>query len=191
MIEAFNDAKWKGKTCIANPLFGTTSMHAAALFDSLGDEKAKAFFEGLRVNEIAMLSSNGEVKRRVASGDFAFGLTDTDDAFEAMKESSDVGFIFPDQQTDGTGTLIMPNAISLIKGAPNAENAGKLINYLLSSETETKLALSCAQMPLISGTKTPENVPSLDDIVAMKVDYKKTSEKLEEIQPWLKQWLQK
>src|SRR5215207_972374 len=26
------DARFKGKACIANPLFGTTSMHAAALF---------------------------------------------------------------------------------------------------------------------------------------------------------------
>jgi len=183
--------QYKDKFTLANPLFGTTTFHMAAVFSLWGDQGAMQWMDGLKENGVIIASSNGDVKKRVMNGEVPFGLTDTDDAFEAMKESSDVGFIFPDQQTDGTGTLIMPNAISLIKGAPNAENAGKLINYLLSSETETKLALSCAQMPLISGTKTPENVPSLDDIVAMKVDYKKTSEKLEEIQPWLKQWLQK
>jgi iron(III) transport system substrate-binding protein len=52
--------------CVANPLFGTTSMHAAALFETMGEEEAKEVF-GLRANGVKMLSSNGEVKRRVAA----------------------------------------------------------------------------------------------------------------------------
>src|SRR5262249_46130201 len=35
------DPRFQSKACIANPLFGTTSMHAAALFAVLGEEKAK------------------------------------------------------------------------------------------------------------------------------------------------------
>src|SRR5829696_1267402 len=49
------DPKWKGKGCLANPLFGTTSMHAAALFDALGDEKARSFFSQLTANGARML----------------------------------------------------------------------------------------------------------------------------------------
>jgi hypothetical protein len=45
----------------------------------------------------------------------------------------------------------MPNTVSLIKGAPNSENGKKLMDYLLSGETEAKLAVSCAQMPLHPG----------------------------------------
>ena len=138
---------------------------------------------------MVIASSNGDVKKRVMNGEVAFGLTDTDDVFEAMKESSDVDYVFLDQQAGGVGTLIMPNAISLIKGSRNTENAQMLIDYLLSSETETKLAVSCAQMPLIQGTEIPENLPSLDQIVPMKIDYENTSEKLSEIQEWLKEWL--
>lgn len=125
------------------------------------------------------------------NGELAFGLTDTDDAFEAKKESDEVDYIFLDQVDDGIGTLIMPNAVSLIQNAPNAQNGKKLIDYLISKETEAKLAKSCAQMPLIQGTQVPENVPSLDHIKPMKIDYKKTSDKLEEIQPWLKEWTEK
>ncbi len=32
------DKRFQGKACIANPLFGTTSMHAAALFAVLGEK---------------------------------------------------------------------------------------------------------------------------------------------------------
>ena len=183
--------QYKGLFTLANPLFGTTTFHVASAFTLWGDEDAKQWMNDLRKNEVVIATSNGDVKKRVMNGEIAFGLTDTDDAFEAMKESDDVDFIFLDQQVNGAGTLIMPNAISLIKGSPNIENAKIFINYLLSSETETKLAKSCAQMPLIQGTKIPQNIPSLDSIIPMQIDYKKTSDKLEEIQPWLKQWLEK
>src|SRR5256885_464357 len=33
------DARFREKACLANPLFATTSMHAAALFHVLGDER--------------------------------------------------------------------------------------------------------------------------------------------------------
>jgi iron(III) transport system substrate-binding protein len=85
----------------------------------------------------------------------------------------------------------MPNAISLINGAPNAENAKKLIDFLISRETEAKLAVSCAQMPLIKSVEVPENVPSLDNIKSLEIDYKITSEKLVTIQSWLKTWTEK
>jgi len=147
--------------------------------------------DSIKQNGVIIAASNGDVKRKVMNGEIAFGLTDTDDAFEAMKESDAVGFVFIDLEETGIGTLIMPNAVSLIKGAPHSENAKKLIDYLISQETESKLAVSCAQMPLIAGVKVPENVPSLENIRPMKIDYKSVSGKLEDIQPWLKSWLEK
>ncbi|MCX2679397.1 extracellular solute-binding protein [Galbibacter sp. EGI 63066] len=185
----FTRPRFKGKFAVANPLFGTTTFHMAAIFTALGDEKAKAWMNALKENGVVIAASNGDVKKRVMNGELAFGLTDTDDAFEAKKESDEVDYIFLDQQERGIGTLIMPNAVSLIKNAPHDENGKKLINYLLSRETEAKLAVSCAQMPLIKGTEIP-GVPSLDNIKAMKIDYKQTSEKLEGIQPWLKAWIE-
>lgn len=184
----FTKPRFKGRFAIANPLFGTTTFHAAALFLALGDEKAKKWMNDIKANGVVVAASNGDVKKRVMNGELAFGLTDTDDAFEAKKESDAVDYIFLDQQENGIGTLIMPNALSLIKGSPQNENGEKLINYLLTRETEIKLAKSCAQMPLIKGTEVPENVPSLDNIQPMKIDYKTTSEKLQVIQPWLKAW---
>jgi len=184
----FTDPAYKGQYAIANPLFGTTTFHMAALFVTLSDEKTKQWMNELKANGVVIAASNGDVKKRVMNGELAFGLTDTDDTFEAKKESDKVDYIFLDQQENGIGTLIMPNALSLIKGSPQNENGKKLINYLLTRETETKLAKSCAQMPLIKGTEVPQNVPSLDNIQPMKIDYKETSDKLEAIQSWLKAW---
>jgi len=184
------EARFKGQFGIANPLFGTTTFHMAALFTVLGDSIAEKWMNDLKINQVTIATSNGDIKKRVMNGELAFGLTDTDDVFEAMKESPDVDYIFLDQQEEGIGTLIMPNALSMIKDSPNAENGRKFMDYLLSRQTEAKLAISCAQMPLIKGTKVPEGVPSLDNIIPMKIDYSQTSETLEQIQPWLKQWVE-
>jgi len=187
----FSNPKYRGKFTIANPLFGTTTFHLAAIFTVLGDEKAKNWMDSIKQNGVVIAASNGDVKRKVMNGEVAFGLTDTDDVFEAMKECDAVGFVFPDQEENGLGTLIIPNAISLINDGHHAENAKKLIDYLISRETEEKLAVSCAQMPLIKGVEVPEDVPSLEHIKPMKIDYKTAAEKLENIQPWLKTWLEK
>lgn len=182
------DPKWRGKACLANPLFGTTSMHAGALFEMLGEAKAKEFFEGLRTNRVAMLTSNGEVKRRVAAGDFAFGLTDTDDASVAMKEGKPVAMIYPDQ--DEAGTLIIPNAAVLIANGPNPDHGKKFIDYLLTPAVEQALAESeAAQMPLRPGVTVPADVNRIEDIRAMPVDYEKLGARLEELsRGYLKEW---
>src|SRR5262249_26300209 len=40
---AYADAQWRGKTVVANPLFGTTTTQIAALFVLWGDERGQAF----------------------------------------------------------------------------------------------------------------------------------------------------
>lgn len=178
--------EYKGKVAIANPLFGTTTFHIASLFSVMGDEKAKQFLTDLKINKVVIATSNGDVKKRVIQGEVFCGLTDTDDAYEAIKEGENVGIVFLDQK--GIGSLIMPNTVNLIKNSRHSDNGKKLMDYLLSKETEAKLAISCAQMPLHKGVVVPENIPSLDHIIPMKIDYDKTSQKLEEIQNYLKEW---
>ncbi len=108
------------------------------------------------------------------------------DGNEAIKEGSPVKMIFLDQ--NGFGNLIVPNTVSLIKNSPNNKNGKKLIDFLLSAESEKILAASCAQMPLHKGVSVPSSVPSLDNIIPMKVDYGTIAKKSEQIKEFLKQW---
>jgi iron(III) transport system substrate-binding protein len=192
-IRDFADPLFKGQACLANPLFGTTSMHAAALFQTLGDKEAEKLFQSLANNEVKILSSNGEVRRRVANGEFAIGLTDTDDVNVAIQEGKPVGFVYAD--ADGMGTLVMPNAAVLIDGGPNPEEGSQFIDYLLRSETEAALARGeAAQMPLRNDVELPDGFPfkPVTQLKAMSVDYATLADKLEELSDgFLKQWVEK
>jgi iron(III) transport system substrate-binding protein len=180
------DPRWKGDAAIANPLFGTTTVHVAALFTAWGEAPARAFLESLRANGVRIASSNGEVKRLVVAGEVVFGLTDTDDADEAVKSGADVQVIFPDQ--DGGGTLVMPTSVVLMKNAPHPGDARRLVDFLLRPEVEAMLAESAAQMPLQAGVPTPPSVRRVGEVRALRIDYAEVSREMERIQPWVRQW---
>lgn len=185
-IHDLANPRWRGRTAIANPLFGTTTMHVAALFSAWGEDSARAFLDGLKRNDVRIASSNGEVKRLVASGEVAFGLTDTDDAYGAVQEGSAVAIVYPDR--DGLGTLVMPTVAVLIKGAPHREAAKRLIDHLLAASTEERLIQLGAHLPL-GPANAASVLPGLDQLRPMAVDYGRLSQEMERIQPWLREWV--
>jgi len=183
------DPRFRGQACLANPLFGTTAMHAAALFSVLGKDEAERFFDGFAANGGRILSSNGEVRRRVAAGECTVGITDTDDFNVARQEGRPVAAIYPDP--DGMGTVVIPNAVVLIAGAPHFEAGERFIDFLLRPETERLLAESAAaQMPLRQSVAVPAHVRQLDSIRPMELDYDSLAPLLEELsRGFLKQWV--
>jgi len=189
-ILAYADPQWRGKGVIANPLFGTTTVEIAALFSLWGDDKAMAFMEDMRKNEVGISTSNGESADFVAPGRYEFSLVDSDDAVSRIRQGKSIELVYPDQGQNDIGCLIIPNAVVLINGARHPDNARKLIDYLLSRATEKKLAFAdCAQIPLHPGVETPAEVKPIEEIKAMDIDYGRVAKKMEEIQPYLKQWV--
>jgi iron(III) transport system substrate-binding protein len=186
-INAFLDEKWSGQAAIAKPLFGTTATHAAALFVEWGDDRAKEFFTGLIVNKVAVLSGNATVRDMVAAGEYAIGLTDTDDANGAVEDGLPARWLFPDQEPGGLGTLVIPNTVALIRDAPNSEAGRALIDFLLNPEVEARLAaMRSIQIPLNPNVEAPDNVPKLAEIRRMPVDFDAVAEKMASTAEYMK-----
>ncbi len=174
------DPKWKDQTAVAIPLFGTTATHAAALFAEWGDDEAREFFVGLKENGVAFLPGNGPVRDRVGAGDFAWGLTDTDDANGGVEDGLPVQWLLPDQ--DDFGTLLIPNTVALIQGGPNTAAGKQLIDYLLSPEVEARLAgLRSIQIPLNPAVKVEDHPLPIEEIVAMPLDFNAAAKKLDTV----------
>ncbi len=185
-IEDFLDPKWKGKAAIANPLFGTTATHAAALFALWGPDKAKQFFRDLRANDIAILSGNATVRDLVARGEYAAGLTDTDDANGAVEDGFPVKWLLVDRAEDELGALVMPNTVAVVDGAPHPEHAKALVDYLLSPGVEAQLAaMRSIQIPLRDDVPRPEAVPSLEGVPFMPVTFNECADAMEESVPFI------
>ncbi len=188
-ITAYIDPANRKRSVIANPLFGTTTSHMAALGVTWGDKKVKNFMHSLKQNGVSLSTSNGESADFVAAGRYDFALVDSDDAVSRIRSKKPVFMIYPDQQDGGIGCFIVPNAVVLIKGAPHPKEAAMLIEYLLSKETERKLAYAdCAQIPLHPGVEMPPELKPIERIKVMPVDYGDVAEKMIELQPFFKEW---
>lgn len=166
------EPRWRGKAALANPAFGTTATHTAAIWAHLGEQKAKDYFRALNQNEVVIVPGNAAVRDEVARGSCLVGLTDTDDVLAGMRDGKPVAMVYPDQGADQMGTLVIPNTVCKIAGAPHPEPADELIEYLLSHETESVLAHSgSGQMPVRPGVAGPEDVPDMSTIKAMDVSF--------------------
>jgi len=191
-IEDYLLEKYHGKTVIANPLFGSTTAQIAALFTLWGEKKTKMFMHGLKKNSVKLATSNGESADFVAEGRYLFALVDSDDAISRIRAKKQVKILYPNQAKGDIGCFIIPNVVMLIKGSKHPKRAKELIDYLLSPQVEEKLAQAdCAQIPLHKGLQLASDVPDIESLHIMQVDYKKVAQKMQEIVPFLKEWSQK
>lgn len=176
------DPKWKGKCGIAKPLAGTTFTHFAALPLVMGETEFDAFIAGIHDNEVQVATGNAHIMKLVSAGKLHWGFTDTDDFHVALTDDKPVRKVYPDQDDDGVGTMLIPNSVMLIKNSPNPDNGKILIDYILRKETEKILAESrSAQIPLHPGVETPDHVrvPG-KDFRPMKVDFIAIGARLDE-----------
>jgi iron(III) transport system substrate-binding protein len=157
------DPKWKGRIAVANPVFGTTAAHVAAIAQTGGEEAALKLFASLRANGVRFVGGNSHVRDLVARGDCDAGLTDTDDVWIGKQRGDAIEMVYPDQE--GAGTLVIPNSAALIKGAPRPAVAKKFLDWLLRPETELLLSKGPSRQMPVRGSD------ELRKIRAMKVDW--------------------
>ena len=182
------EPQWRGQVAIADPRFGSTSFHVAALYAIAGDEKMDDFFRRLKANDVHIVDGNSVVRDLVSRGEVKVGLTDTDDVNVGVEDGQPIGMVLPD--ANGLGVPVMPNMVSLIAGAPHPEEGQQLIDYLLSSEVEQQLAQSEAvQIPLHAGVPGPKNIPAIDTFKPMTLDYAKAASRVDEVTTRLAQIL--
>ncbi len=169
------DPKWKGKCCLARPLFGTTATHAAVLFDQLGEDKAIKLLSKIADNAF-VLGGNKQVAMKVARGEFAFGITDTDDAIIEIENAQPVAIVFPDQDEGQMGTLLIPNTLCIIKNGPNTKRAKRLVERLLKPDIEERLANGrSAQIPLNRNIITRSRV-EVADLKVLPADFQSAAD---------------
>jgi iron(III) transport system substrate-binding protein len=140
---------------IADPRFGTTRGHLAALElvwqnahkRDLDAPTLDEWLEGLRANGTVVLTGgNAATVEAVVSGECAYGLTDTDDVFAAQARGLAVEMTLPrslDASVPGGGTMLVPNTVSLVAGREGSRtDAERVAAWLVSPECEAIMCRS-------------------------------------------------
>jgi len=166
------DPKYKGKIAIAGTVERTTLSQLAYLIDFMGDAKAKEFVENLKKNDLKILPDNSDVRKGVASGEFALGITNSPNYYIAKQEGAPVGVVYPDQGEGQMGTLVNPNTASIVKGTKHLAEAKQFIDFMLSPEAQSLLNKEGYEIPVIPGVDAGE-VKTLADFRGAKMSQEK------------------
>jgi iron(III) transport system substrate-binding protein len=156
--EAGDLSRW----AIAKPLYGTTLTHYTVLWSHWGPDKLKAWHAETRSREVKEVNGNAAVKDVVAAGACIAGWTDTDDYFVARDAKALVA-AEPVRLENGA-TICIPNSVAVLRNAKHGDQARKLVDFLLSVETELALARSPSrQVPLgpVEASELPAEVREL------------------------------
>lgn len=184
------DPRWRGQIGLARPVAGTTATHVASLFAVLGEVRAREYLLGLRSNQVRLESGNKSCAENVARGVLSVAWTDTDDAIIEVEAGSEVRIVFPDKGPDDLGTLFIPNTLAAIKDSPNPREADQLIDFLLSSEVEERLAAGpSAQIPLNRQSPARGRLPGLKEVRRMQVNFAEASQAWEAAQRFVREEL--
>jgi iron(III) transport system substrate-binding protein len=152
---------------MARPLTGTTAAHAGVWLAQMGRDDTLDLLQRMRDNKVHFGPGNAHLMRLVRSGELDFGWTDTDDYQVAADAGFPVAMLLPDQGPGERGLIVIPNTLSLVKGAPHADAGRHLIDHLLSAAVEEQLARGAsAQIPLHRDVPRPEHVL---DVTALKI----------------------
>jgi iron(III) transport system substrate-binding protein len=162
-IHDLADPRLKDKVAIARPTAGSTGAHFAALYTIWGQDKARQFFHQLHDNGVVLLGGNAEVADQVGANVFVLGMCDNDDVSNTLANGGKLNMIIPDQNAEGT--MAMPTTAALVKGAHHVDGAKRLIDFLVSKQSEQRLIdMKFARWSVRSGVG--------DSIKAFNLDYR-------------------
>jgi iron(III) transport system substrate-binding protein len=139
--EALTAHDWAGKSAVANPQFGTTRGHIAAMFAYWGGARGRAALQSLRSAGAKLADGNSHCVRLVTSGAVDLGWTDTDDVWVNQRRGAELELIYP-RLDEGLPPVWVPCTVALVRSAPGGAAGRKLVDYLVSAEVEAALARS-------------------------------------------------
>lgn len=163
------DPKYKGKVGVA-PTNGSFQDFVTAMRSQHGDEKTSNWLKGMAENSAPTFKNNSSIVKGVKDGEAPLGLVNHYYNARALKEN-------PNQPTqnvffkDGDiGSLLITTGIATIKTTKKADNANKLVDFMLGEAAQTFFAEKTMEYPLAKGAKAPEGLPALESVKYSTVD---------------------
>jgi iron(III) transport system substrate-binding protein len=168
------NAAWSGKVALAYPQFGTTSTYFQVLRQHWGESFWLTWCHALAANKPFLVEGNSDVVKSVGRGEAWVGMTDSDDIADGQREGQPVAALPRTEQT-----LLIPNTVAVIRGAPDPGPAQRLFEYLQSPDVVDQLRAANA---LEGASAKAAATPTLQvDWAAVLRDAKRTTAQLNDI----------
>jgi iron(III) transport system substrate-binding protein len=125
--------EYKGDVELSNPTTsGTAYTILATLVQMMGEDKAFDYLKALNKNVNRYTTSGTAQRQSVARGESMVGITFLDEFIPEQYVGAPIETVLP---CEGTGYSV--GAMSLVRGARNAENARKFYDWAMTADAQT------------------------------------------------------
>jgi iron(III) transport system substrate-binding protein len=172
------DARYRGRVGIAPPNASFTDF-VTAMRELIGDDETLEFLEGLAANDVRTYPNNIAIIDAVNRGEIDYGLVNHYYNEQARAENPSLAsrnYVFPDGDI---GALILATTAGVLKHSSNPEAAEKLVEFLLTEESQEYFAEETFEYPLAAGVQpVVEDLPALDAIESPRLELSSLGDKL-------------
>ena len=165
----FTDLIWKGRIGWA-PTNGSFQAFVTAMRVTLGDDRTRAWLEGIKANEPMVYTSNTPTVQAAVDGEIAVGFVNHYYLFRIRAEQGNVPAenYFP--PNGDLGAMINVAGAGVIAGTKNQAAAEQLVAYLLSRQAQEYFATETYEYPLAHGVAAHSDLPPLATIQTPDID---------------------
>ncbi|WP_374111160.1 2-aminoethylphosphonate ABC transporter substrate-binding protein [Nocardia sp. JCM 34519.1] len=132
--------EYKGKLQYSTPGQAGDGTAVLVLLQQLrGKQGALDYLKQLQANNVGPSSSTGKLQPKVDKGELLIANGDVQMNSDSVKSGSKFTIFFPAGADGKRSTIPVPYVVGLAKGAPHADAAKKLMDYLLSKDVQATL----------------------------------------------------
>jgi iron(III) transport system substrate-binding protein len=164
------DQAFRGRVAVA-PTNGSFQDFVTAMRAGVGDDRTLAWLEGLVDNDSPTYANNNAIVDAVASGEVPMGLVNhyyNERQLQEDPRSPSRNHLFEDGDL---GSLVLVSGVAVLRGTDRADEAARLVEFLLSEASQQFFAAETFEYPLAEGVPPAiDDLPPLADIAAPRVD---------------------
>lgn len=162
--------KWKGKIAFADPAkSGSAYTLLCTMITAFGKDDGKGweFIKALYANlDGKIQGSSSNSYKMVADGEYCIGLTQEKSVQNYLIAGANVGMVYPQE-----GTSAVPDAIGIVKGCKNLENAKIFANFMLDKQNQKMMSDKFNRRSVRTDMDPPTKLPPMKDIKLVNYDF--------------------
>jgi iron(III) transport system substrate-binding protein len=169
-IYDFTDPEWEGRIGWP-PTNGSFQAFVTALRVLEGEDRARAWLEGIQANEPKVYENNIATLEAVASGEVDVGFVNHYYLFRFLEEQGEDFTARNYYLKNGDpGALVNVAGVGILGTAQRGEEAERFVEFLLSEEAQQYFADETYEYPLVPGVETNAELVPLSEIQTPDID---------------------
>lgn len=171
------DEAYRGRVAVAPPN-GSFQDFVSAMRIQEGDDRTRAWLEGLVANDVRTYPNNNSIVEAVSRGEIDMGLVNH--YYNQRFLAEDPSLPSRNHRFPGgdIGSLVITSSAGIVQGTDQPEWAQQFVEYLLSDDAQSYFREETFEYPLAGDVDADPELPSLTDQELPQVDIDQLGEDL-------------